>query len=147
MISGASEKELIVANGRVELLLELQSQVDKLKEKNKKLQKQLEEYEQSLKISKEILDLQGQDGNYNYDNYMLGLYNGMEYIISLFEKREPIYKDGKNIVFLEDKNKNQQKEFIEYLEKEIVDSSAGSGQQYYAQQHLRLYKEIIGGDK
>lgn len=39
---------------------------------------------------------------------------------------------------------NQQKEFIRLLEKEIVDSSAGSGQQYYAQQHLRLFKEIIG---
>lgn len=41
--------------------------------------------------------------------------------------------------------KNQQKEFIEYLEKEIVDSKDGSGQQYFAQQHLRLYKEIIRG--
>lgn len=40
----------------------------------------------------------------------------------------------------------QQKEFIECLEKEIVDSRAGSGQQYYAQNHLRLYKEIIGKD-
>ena len=39
---------------------------------------------------------------------------------------------------------NQQKEFIECLEKEIVDSKAGSSQQYYAQQHLRLYKEITG---
>lgn len=40
----------------------------------------------------------------------------------------------------------QQKEFIEYLEKEIVDSRAGSGQQYYVQNHLRLYKEIIGDE-
>lgn len=43
--------------------------------------------------------------------------------------------------------KNQQKAFIECLEKEIVDSKAGSGQQYFAQQHLRLYKEIIGCSK
>lgn len=42
--------------------------------------------------------------------------------------------------------KNQQKEFINYLEKEIVDSKAGSGQQYYAKNHLKIYKEIIGGD-
>lgn len=42
-------------------------------------------------------------------------------------------------------NYNQQKEFIEMLEKEIVDSKAGSGQQYYAKEHLRLFKEIIGG--
>lgn len=40
--------------------------------------------------------------------------------------------------------KNQQKEFIELLEKEIVDSKEGSSQQYYAKEHLRLFKEIIG---
>mgnify|MGYP001855594359 FL=1 len=84
---------------------------------NKELKKQLKEYEHHLKISKEMLDLQRQDGNYNYDNYMLGLYNGMEYIMSLFEVREPIFKDGKNIKFLNDKN--QQKEFIEWLEEKI----------------------------
>ena len=39
---------------------------------------------------------------------------------------------------------NQQKEFIEYLEKTIVDSKAGSGQQYYFQEILSNYKEIIG---
>lgn len=88
-----------------------------LLEENQELKKQLKEYEHHLKISKEMLDLQRQDGNYNYDNYMLGLYNGMEYIMSLFEVREPIFKDGKNIKFLNDKN--QQKEFIEWLEEKI----------------------------
>ena len=43
------------------------------------------------------------------------------------------------------KMKHQQKEFIEMLEKEILDSKAGSSQQYYAKEHLRLFKEIIGG--
>ena len=42
------------------------------------------------------------------------------------------------------KMKHQQKEFIEMLEKEILDSKAGSSQQYYAKEHLRLFKEIIG---
>lgn len=41
----------------------------------------------------------------------------------------------------------QQKEFIDYLEKEIVDSRAGSSQYYSAIQHLKLFKEIIGSDK
>lgn len=86
-----------------------------LLEENQQLKKQLGEYKHHLKNSKEMLDLQGRDGNYNYDNYMLGLYNGMEYIISLFENRSPIYKNSKDIDFLEDKNKAQQKEFIKYL--------------------------------
>ena len=59
-----------------------------LEQDNAKLKKQLEEWNHHLKCAKEMLDLQGQSGNYNYDSYMLGLYNGMEYIISLFETRK-----------------------------------------------------------
>lgn len=42
--------------------------------------------------------------------------------------------------------KNQQKEFIQWLEKEIVDSMVGGIQQYYAKNHLKIYKEIVGSD-
>ena len=55
----------------------------------------------------------------------------------------------KNIKKLQQENqelKNQQKEFINYLEKEIVDSMVGGIQQYYAKNHLKIYKEITGGD-
>lgn len=86
-------------------------------EEHKELKKQLEEWEYHLKCSKEILDIQAQKGNYDYDEYMLGLYNGMEYIIALFEKREPDYINGKDVEFTN--NKSQQKEFIKYLEDEI----------------------------
>ena len=50
---------------------------------------------------------------------------------------EVLYEENTKLI-------NQQKEFIEYLEKTIVDSKAGSGQQYYYQQVLEMYKEIIG---
>lgn len=80
------------------------------------LKKQLKEWENHLKCSKEMLDIQGQKGNYDYDEYMLGLYNGMEYIIALFETREPNYISGKDVKFTN--NKTQQKEFIEYLKDE-----------------------------
>ena len=111
-IGDMSESELI------DLIIELQEENSRYERENQKLKKQLEEWEQYLINAKEMLNLQGHDGNYNYDNYMLGLYNGMEYVIALFEKRNPIYKDGKNIEFLNDKN--QQKEFIEYLENEKI---------------------------
>ena len=80
------------------------------------LKKQLKEWENHLKCSKEMLDIQGQKCNYDYDEYMLGLYNGMEYIIALFETREPNYISGKDVKFTN--NKTQQKEFIEYLKDE-----------------------------
>ena len=132
---------------------------NELLKENQELKKQLEEWEQYLINAKEMLNLQGHDGNYNYDNYMLGLYNGMEYVIALFEKRNPIYKDGKNIEFLNDKNR--QKEFIEYLENEIQkqkDYGASFGlfidrdisehiseKIEICQDFLSKYKEIIGG--
>lgn len=40
--------------------------------------------------------------------------------------------------------KKKQKEFIRWLEKEIVDSKTAGSQRYYTMQHLRLFKEIIG---
>lgn len=62
--------------------------------------KRLKQYEKSMGIANEMLELQGRDGNYNYDSYMLGLYNGMEYIVSLLEVREPKFINGKEIKFL-----------------------------------------------
>ena len=76
-----------------------------IQKENQELNKQLEEWKQHLKCAKEMLDIQGQKGNYDYDEYMLGLYNGMEYIISLLEVREPKFIDGKEIKFLSQKNR------------------------------------------
>lgn len=62
------------------------------------------------------------------------------------------YNDVEKIVTIDDlfeenqELKNQQKEFIQWLEKEIVDSMVGGIQQYYAKNHLKIYKEIVGGD-
>ena len=66
-------------------------------------EEKIKQFELSLKCANEMLEIQGRDGNYNYDSYMLGMYNGMEYIISLFEHREPNYRNGKEIEFLNDK--------------------------------------------
>lgn len=87
-----------------------------LEQDNAELKKQVEEWKHHLKCSKEMLEIQGQKGNYDYDEYMLGLHNGMEYIIALFETREPNYISGKDVEFTN--NRTQQKEFIKYLEDE-----------------------------
>ena len=102
-------------------------------EEHEKLKKQLEEWKQHLKCAKEMLDIQGQKGNYDYDEYMLGLYNGMEYIISLFETREPNYISGKDVKFTN--NKTQQKEFIKYLEDE---------KDRLAREYSNIYEDSLG---
>jgi len=43
---------------------------------------------------RQMLEVQGQHGNWNYDSYMHGLYNGMEYMVALAEKREPKFRDA-----------------------------------------------------
>lgn len=43
---------------------------------------------------KHMRDVQGQDGNWNFDPYMHGLYNGIEFALSILETREPKFKDA-----------------------------------------------------
>ena len=47
--------------------------------------------EELLKEMNDILQVQSQQDLEN-DKYMLGLYNGMEFMIALAEKREPKFK-------------------------------------------------------
>lgn len=42
---------------------------------------------------KEVLKIQGYDGNWNYDEYMHGMYNGMELMLAIAEGRQPVYKE------------------------------------------------------
>ena len=133
---------------------QLNSLVNSCQEEIRQLKKQLEEWKHHLECSKEMLDIQGQKGNYDFDEYMLGLYNGMEYIIALFETREPNFISGKDVEFTN--NKTQQKEFIDYMNKTIeelecddVDDEEMKG--YLIQridtfkEILQKYKNIIGG--
>lgn len=121
---------------------QLNSLVNSCQEEIRQLKKQLKEWENHLKCSKEMLDIQGQKGNYDYDEYMLGLYNGMEYIIALFETREPNYISGKDVKFTN--NKTQQKEFVKYLEDESKEVYRDGGlRQNIFRQILQKYKEII----
>jgi len=46
-----------------------------------------------IEAMKESLKIQGYDGNWDYDSYMHGMYNGMELMLALAENREPIYRE------------------------------------------------------
>ncbi len=41
----------------------------------------------------EMVKIQGGNGNWNYDPYMHGMYNGMELMLAIVEDREPVYKE------------------------------------------------------
>ena len=42
---------------------------------------------------REMLEVQGRDGTWNYSPYLRGMYNGMEFMLALVEDREPVYRD------------------------------------------------------
>lgn len=42
----------------------------------------------------EMLKVQGSDGNWNHDPYMHGMYNGMEYMLSMIEERDPTFREA-----------------------------------------------------
>lgn len=39
-----------------------------------------------------FIDIQGSDGNWNYNEYMHGLYNGLELALAVLENRGPRFK-------------------------------------------------------
>lgn len=43
---------------------------------------------------KESLAIQARNGNWNYDEYMRGMYNGMEFAVAIMEGRAPSYRDA-----------------------------------------------------
>lgn len=57
---------------------------DKLKNEEKDL----------ISSMNDVMKVQGSDGNWNSDPYMHGMFNGMEMIFSMAERRSPEFKDA-----------------------------------------------------
>ena len=109
--------------------------------------------EETGEIAKEELKKENKDLK-EKNEFLMKRDNKLHSIIDEFLKQQihdkDLYLSQRLIRNLKQENKElkkQQKEFIELLEKEIVDSKTGSSQQYYAKEHLSKYKEIIGSDK
>jgi hypothetical protein len=51
-------------------------------------------WEALVESVRQMRDVQGMDGNWNYDPYMHGLFNGIEFALSLIEVREPRFRDA-----------------------------------------------------
>lgn len=52
--------------------------------------------EERVKRLKEILDIQGWDGNWNYSLYMFGVYHGLALAVSIMDNEPPAYRDIPN---------------------------------------------------
>lgn len=48
--------------------------------------------EKLLKDLKKVQEIHGKKGNWDYDDYMLGMYNGMEVLMAIIEKRDPVFR-------------------------------------------------------
>lgn len=46
----------------------------------------------TLEKMRDLVKVQEQSGNWDYDAYMHGMYNGMELMLAIAEGREPNYK-------------------------------------------------------
>lgn len=57
-----------------------------------------------LENMKGMLKIHGADGNWNYDEYSFGVYNGMEFMVALMENRSPKFRE-KPEVWLKDLEK------------------------------------------
>lgn len=55
---------------------------------------------EDVEVMNNILKVQGNEGNYNYDEYQLGYYNGIELISSLVQNRDTNFKELANYEFI-----------------------------------------------
>jgi hypothetical protein len=54
----------------------------------------IEELENRISNVEEARKIQGMKGNWDMDEYMRGVYNGLELAMACLEDRDPIYKDS-----------------------------------------------------
>lgn len=52
---------------------------------------------ETIEQMRKLLEVQGQSGNWNYDPYMHGMFNGMELMVATAEGREPVFKEAPDV--------------------------------------------------
>lgn len=50
----------------------------------------------ALRDLQNIKNIQGSKGNWDYDPYMHGMFNGIELAMAIMQDREPVFKDAPN---------------------------------------------------
>ena len=55
------------------------------------------EREKLIEGMRDLMKVQGDSGNWDYDPYMHGMYNGMELMLAMAEGREPVYRDAPEV--------------------------------------------------
>ena len=91
-----------------------------------------------LQQLREVHAVQGRDGCWDIDDYMLGLYNGLELALSLMEQRDVHYKTRKEpkrewveltdeerdwFVYKDEKEKRRFREYGEYIEQRLKEKN------------------------
>lgn len=51
-----------------------------------------------------VMQIQAANGNWNYDPYMHGIFNGMEMMMAIIEDRDPIFKEAPDAWIVDIKN-------------------------------------------
>ena len=75
----------------------------------------IEVYSKQLESTQDIVNVQCNDGNWNYDPYMHGLANGMLIVQSMFTDKPPEFLEAPK-VWLESISNNEKPESIETIE-------------------------------
>jgi hypothetical protein len=51
----------------------------------------------ALDVIRQLIEVQGRDGNWNHSEGMTGMFNGMELILAVLENRDPVYRTLNNL--------------------------------------------------
>lgn len=64
-----------------------------------KMTRELARHKENISRLQDIHRVQSYSGNWNYDYYTLGMFNGLELALSIFENREPDYRNKEGEIY------------------------------------------------
>ena len=83
--------------------------------------------EEATEKVRDVHKIQGQWGNWNYDQYMRGMFNGLELALCILEKREPDFRSlrERDALVNKPKEKNRKPTAVDWEDCPAVSKSEG----------------------
>lgn len=100
--------------------------------------------EKQIKRLKRIIETQGNEGNWNYDNYNHGMFNGLELALSILEDRDPVYKEAPGSFISDFKEKPIEALTVEHFE---IMEGIKEGATIWGYYEAKLLREVQAYDE
>lgn len=91
--SESNDQRVICKNGYKVIVAGEELEVDKFEPQEAKQPGVNEDIKKRIESLRDVVKVQGNDGNWNASDYMLGYYNGLELALAIIDHKEPVFRE------------------------------------------------------